>query len=172
MSEASDRQQGTHVLCLPGTHSKWVLVKNGYVEKFVTAMSGELFDLLSSQSLLSAPEQPFSAEAFASGITGAGDGDALSARLFGVRAKVAAGMMMATDQRSYLSGLLIGAEVASLPKLLGPPLGSVVHLIGTPLLTDLYARALEKFGIDSVSHDGAALVLAGLSNLRARKLSP
>ena len=169
MNDASGRQQGTHVLCLPGTHSKWVLVKNGYVERFVTAMSGELFDLLSSQSLLSAPEEGFSPEAFAAGIAAAGDGDALSARLFGVRAKVAAGVMMVSDQRSYLSGLLIGAEVAALPKALASPPGAVIHIIGTPLLTNLYARALEKFRMDNVIHDGDALVLAGLTHLRARK---
>jgi 2-dehydro-3-deoxygalactonokinase len=171
MNEASERQHGTHVLCLPGTHSKWILVTNGLIERFVTAMSGELFDLLSNHSLLSAPEGPFSTETFAAGIVGAGDGDALSARLFGVRAKVAAGEIMPLDQRSYLSGLLIGAEVASLPRLLEPPSGAVVHLIGAPLLTALYARALEKFSIDSVMHDGAALVLAGLKNLHGRKLS-
>ncbi len=168
IERAAGHQLDSHVLCLPGTHSKWVLVENGRVKRFVTAISGELFDLLSSQSLLSAPEAPISIPAFDTGIASAGDGCALLARLFGVRAKVAAGEMTAAHQRSYLSGLLIGAEVASLPNLLEASSRAVVHIIGVPLLTDLYARALGKFNISSISYDGAVLTLAGLSYLHAR----
>jgi 2-dehydro-3-deoxygalactonokinase len=168
LEEAPERLQDQHVLCLPGTHSKWVLVEDGRVEEFVTAMSGELFDLLSSQSLLSAPATPFSTEAFDAGLVSAGDGGALSARLFGVRARVAAGTMTMAHQQSYLSGLLVGAEVASLPNLLRVSSSKVVHLIGEPSLTELYARALERCGVSSVAHDGAAMVLAGLSHFRTR----
>lgn len=168
MVQAPAHQQKAHLLCLPGTHSKWVSVSNGRVERFVTVMTGELFDLLSTRSLLSAPEAPFSIQAFDAGIVSAGDGGALSARLFGVRAQVAAGKMTADDQRSYLSGLLIGAEVASVPNLLESSPETVVHIIGVPSLTRLYARALEKFNRGSVAYDGDALVLAGLGYLHAR----
>lgn len=168
MEKSANHRLGRHVLCLPGTHSKWVLVENGYVKRFVTAMSGELFDLLSTQSLLSAPETPISVPAFEAGITSAGDGGALSARLFGVRAKVAAGQLIVAEQRSYLSGLLIGAEIAALPDLLKAAATTIVHVIGAPSLTELYARALQKFNIRSICYDGAGLALAGLGFLHAR----
>src|ERR1700684_3827935 len=35
-----------HLFCMPGTHAKWVLVDNGAVVEFQTALSGELFELL------------------------------------------------------------------------------------------------------------------------------
>jgi 2-dehydro-3-deoxygalactonokinase len=168
LEKAPERQRDQHVLCLPGTHSKWVLVEDGRVEEFVTAMSGELFDLLSNQSLLSAPATPLSMEAFDAGLVSASDGGALSARLFGVRARVAAGTMTMAHQQSYLSGLLVGAEVASLPKFLRASPNKIVHLIGAPSLTELYARALKRWGVSSIAHDGAAMVLAGLSYFHTR----
>ena len=40
------------VLCLPGTHSKWVEISAGEVVSFRTFMTGELFDLVSRHSVL------------------------------------------------------------------------------------------------------------------------
>ena len=40
------------VLCLPGTHTKWVHVSAAEVVSFRTFMTGEMFDLLSKQSVL------------------------------------------------------------------------------------------------------------------------
>jgi 2-dehydro-3-deoxygalactonokinase len=40
------------VLCLPGTHAKWVQISAEEVVSFRTFMTGELFDLLSTQSVL------------------------------------------------------------------------------------------------------------------------
>ena len=40
------------IICLPGTHTKWVHVSAGEVISFRTFMSGELFDLLSKYSVL------------------------------------------------------------------------------------------------------------------------
>ena len=34
------------LLCLPGTHTKWVLLDEGTVQEFLTATTGELFALL------------------------------------------------------------------------------------------------------------------------------
>ena len=49
----------------------------------------------------------------------AGDGTALASRLFTARSRVVGGDMPPELVKSYLSGMLIGAEVAGVPRLLG-----------------------------------------------------
>ena len=41
------------VVCIPGTHSKWATVKGGTVERFATFMTGELFSVVSRETILS-----------------------------------------------------------------------------------------------------------------------
>src|SRR5690606_23218356 len=48
----SPENREIHLLCLPGTHTKWVIVKKGYVDTFLTSMQGELFDMLEKHSVL------------------------------------------------------------------------------------------------------------------------
>jgi 2-keto-3-deoxy-galactonokinase len=43
---------GAHLLCLPGTHTKWVMLNNGVLEHFLTGVTGELFDVLLRHSVL------------------------------------------------------------------------------------------------------------------------
>ena len=40
------------VLCLPGTHSKWVHARDGYLLDFATAMTGEVFKVMCEYSIL------------------------------------------------------------------------------------------------------------------------
>src|SRR5262249_39761769 len=47
-----DLAEGRHLLCLPGTHTKWAYVENGRLSDFLTAMTGELFALLRDHSML------------------------------------------------------------------------------------------------------------------------
>lgn len=44
---------GEKLVCMPGTHSKWVTVKGGDVTGFATFMTGELFEVISKQTILS-----------------------------------------------------------------------------------------------------------------------
>src|SRR4051812_31127503 len=44
--------KGRHVVCLPGTHTKWAVITDGAVTQFQTALSGELFELLRRHSVL------------------------------------------------------------------------------------------------------------------------
>ena len=39
-------------LCLPGTHTKWVVVDNGCVEYFRTSITGEMFNIVRQHSIL------------------------------------------------------------------------------------------------------------------------
>jgi 2-dehydro-3-deoxygalactonokinase len=161
-----DRQTGHHVVCHPGTHAKWVLIEGGRIVRFVTAMTGELFAVLSQHSVLESDAPPTDDAAFDEGLAAAGQGDALAARLFTARGRVVGGKAPAGSTPSYLSGLLIGAEVASVPRLLGEP-PKHVALLGDAALCDRYRRALVRAGVEVEVFDGEAAAVAGLFALGA-----
>jgi 2-dehydro-3-deoxygalactonokinase len=85
----------------------------------------------------------------------------LTARIFSARSRVAGGDAKPESTPSYLSGLLIGAEVASLPELLGRQ-GAPVVLLGDAVLCGHYRHALQKRNIASEVFDGKAAAIAGL----------
>ena len=154
------------VVCLPGTHTKWVRLAGGEVRAFRTAMTGELFALLCGQSTLSA----FCAEgwedtAFDAALSAAMTTRApLAADLFALRAQGLLAGYPPGAGRARLSGLLIGAEVASmLPLWPGAP----VTLLGDPALCALYARALNHAGVTATLADAEGLTLAGLKAARS-----
>jgi 2-dehydro-3-deoxygalactonokinase len=153
--------------CLPGTHAKWAAFADGAITRFKTVMTGELFALLRTHSILASQlegdVQPGSA--FAEGVRRSLESEALLADLFGVRARGVLGSLSAQDAPSYASGLLIGSDVriglASVGQ--GP-----VALIGDPKLTALYAAALAEAGRASTQIDGEAAFLAGIRALAER----
>lgn len=148
-------------LCLPGTHAKWVRLRGGRVEAFRTTMTGEIFALLSTASVLRHSVGPgWVAEAFSAAVIEAHDRPETGATaLFSLRA---ASLLQGTDPaatRSRLSGLLIGAELAATADFWrdSPPV-----LIGAPALSRHYAQALATLGIPARLTEGADLTLAGL----------
>lgn len=162
LSQNPARQQGRQVVCHPGTHAKWMLVEDGRLVRFVTAMTGELFAVLRAHSVLKNDASPDDPVAYAEGIAAAGDGAALAARLFTARARVVGGGKPAQSTPAYLSGLLIGAEVASVPQLLGLTGAEPVALLGDERLCGLYAQALDARGVAHETSDGEAAAVAGL----------
>lgn len=167
---AERRRRGRHWLCLPGTHTKWLSVQDGRIERFITAMTGELFDVLSRHSILRTKAGEDDPDAFAAGLAAAGRGDALAARLFTARARLTTGMAKENATRAYLSGLLIGAEIACLPALIGAE-REPIHLVGEAHLVRHYAIALKAAGYAFEQHDGTDAAIAGLSAF-ARKEAP
>lgn len=166
LAEHRDRRLGRQVVCHPGTHAKWMLCQEGRLVRFVTAMTGELYSLLNEHSVLRSPAASFDAAGFDDGLRTAGEGDALAARLFTARARVVGGGGLRPEAvRSYLSGLLIGAEVASTPRLLGVRADTPIALLGDPALCELYRRALEHRGVEVGVHDGERAALLGLKAL-------
>ena len=164
------RMQGEHVLCLPGTHGKWVLVRDGRIQHFMTCMSGELFALLSEKSVLRPGAPPSDPASFEEGLAfGAADGP-LASRLFTVRARMVAPQpensgLEGGRAASFLSGLLIGDEVARLPQLLGLREGSSIGLMGEDALCDLYRPALASRGLRVEQAEAEQAVIAGLTAL-------
>lgn len=156
------RGRGRRLVCHPGTHAKWMLVEDGRLTRFVTAMTGELFAVLRTHSVLRSDAATDDMAAFDEGVAAAGDGSALAARLFTTRARVVGLGKPAETAASYLSGLLIGAEVAATPGLLGVGVDEPVDVLGDARLSELYARAIRAQGRACATHDGEAAAIAGL----------
>ncbi|WP_170464793.1 2-dehydro-3-deoxygalactonokinase [Ruegeria arenilitoris] len=156
------------VICLPGTHSKWVQVSAGEVVSFRTFMTGELFELLSGQSVLKhSVAEGWDEDAFAGAVADAlSKPEQLAARLFGLRA---ADLLHEQDKgtaRAKLSGMLIGAELAATrPYWLGQQLA----IIGAEEISQIYAGALQLQGALVDTANATQCTLAGLS--QARKLT-
>lgn len=137
-------------ICLPGTHCKWASVDGGRVTGFQSFLTGEIFELLGARSVLrhglaGAGADPAAFDtAFAEGVAAAlEEPAAVPSALFGIRA---AGLLagLAPDAGAgRLSGLLIGAELASAPaRWTDRPM----ILVGAGRLCDLYAAALLRAG--------------------------
>jgi len=146
---------GSGLACLPGTHSKWVRVEGERIMGFDTHMTGEAFGALRGYTILGRMmrEGPSDGPPFDAGVRRAGDPGGLLHHIFGARAQVLAGRLAETDAAAYLSGILIGHEVASA---MATHRGAVVHVIGAPDLTALYARAIAVYGGYPERHDGEA----------------
>jgi 2-dehydro-3-deoxygalactonokinase len=146
---------GSGLACLPGTHSKWVRVEDGRITGFTTHMTGEAFGALRGHTILGRMmrEGPSNGAPFDAGVRRSGDPGGLLHHIFGARALVLAGSLAETDAAAYLSGILVGHEVHAA---LAAQQGTVVHVIGAPDLTALYARAISANGGFPERHDGEA----------------
>jgi 2-dehydro-3-deoxygalactonokinase len=141
------------LICLPGTHSKWVEVKKGRIERFSTFMTGEVYAVLKQHSILGrmmAEERP-DAGAFAEGVGRSGEAGGLLHHLFGVRTRGLMAELGAAASASYLSGILIGHELRSQD-------AKQFHLLGAPALASLYQQAAAALGIETRTLDPDAAV--------------
>ena len=160
--------KGRHLLALPGTHTKWVVVEDGAITSFLTAPVGELYALLREHSILAkaAPgDSPDSPEGFARGVARIVEqGPArLPHLIFETRSRQLLDGLPKDQAMGFLSGLLIASDTATTSSWFGD-LGQV-SLIGAPGLSALYAQAIAAHGGTSVAVDGDSAVLAGLTTL-------
>lgn len=148
---------------LPGTHSKWAEVQDGRVLRFRTFMTGEFYALLRQHSILGRTlhaEAAFDPEAFLQGVDRARATGGLLHHAFSARTLSLFDRMDADALASYLSGLVIGAELQGQQ----PTPGEPVVLIGSETLTAHYALALDLLGVAS-TRLGAQATWAGLHAL-------
>lgn len=152
---------GDGLVCHPGTHNKWVTLGSGRVTRFRTVMTGEMFNLLKSHSILSdlLSDEMGVDDAFRAGVGRGLEGHALSAELFSVRAGVLLGARRKEDATDFTSGLLIGTDVAVG---LREAAAGDIFVMGRPELTRLYSAALDLAGRRAVEIDGEAAFLAGI----------
>jgi 2-dehydro-3-deoxygalactonokinase len=135
---------------LPGTHSKWVMVEGSRVTAFATYMTGEIFAAARDHTILGRlmKEGTPTGSAFLRGVAyGAWPGSpgALLHRLFGVRTAALFGETDGVDLADYLSGLLIGAEIADQGQLDRRP----VHIIASDALAERYRSAAASLGVNA-----------------------
>lgn len=153
------------VICLPGTHTKWVQISADEVISFRTFMTGELFELLGQNSVLRhSIGDGWNEDGFAQAVDDTlSKPENLAARLFGLRAQE---LLHGQDRdlaRARLSGLLIGAELAATRAYW---LGQQLAVIGAPGLSQTYAMALRQQGCFVTLADAAEMTRAGLATAR------
>ncbi|PSJ36479.1 2-dehydro-3-deoxygalactonokinase [Allosphingosinicella deserti] len=152
------------IVCHPGTHNKWIRLKDGRICSFRTVMTGELFNLLKGHSILAdllALPAGINA-AFEVGVRRGLETPHITAELFSVRARVLLGKTAREDASSFISGLLIGADVRA-----GLALAAEAEVVamGRPELTSLFAAALRIAGRTAREVDGEAAFLGGARHL-------
>jgi 2-dehydro-3-deoxygalactonokinase len=158
---SADAARDARLIALPGTHTKWALLDSGRVRDFRTSLTGELFGLLLSHSILgrsSTPIDHIDWAAFDRGLEVAGghDGEVgVLGTVFSTRALRLTGLLPPTGVADYLSGLLIGDDLRGVRPWLRaatPP----VLLCGATGLNQRYARALTRLGVPSSVVDADA----------------
>jgi 2-dehydro-3-deoxygalactonokinase len=157
------------LVCMPGTHSKWVQLTGRRVERFATAMTGELFEVLRTHSVLrhsfAGPiPGPQHDVGFQAGLmSGIEAPHKLSVMLFKVRAGSLLSARTPDWCAGFLSGLLIGSEVGALREWIGD---TEIAVVGDAALAKLYARGFEIVGGKTRIVDGVEATLAGLKAAR------
>jgi 2-dehydro-3-deoxygalactonokinase len=148
---AVDVQSPRVYAVLPGTHSKWARVEHGRLTAFMTFMTGEVYAALIEHTILGRlaevrASQAFDGESFARGARrGLADG-ALLHDAFGARTLALEGELAPGGVADWLSGLLIGAEIAAARRF-APDLRSAT-IVGSAQLTQRYAAACAQAGLD------------------------
>ncbi|MEI9994354.1 MAG: 2-dehydro-3-deoxygalactonokinase [Rhizomicrobium sp.] len=165
-------REGRRFLCMPGTHTKWVSLKDGAVEHFLTALTGELFDILRQHSVLvrsDGPADVSDGKIFASALdqTKMYPDAELIHLLFETRSRQLDGSLKQKDAAAYLSGLIIGQDVSGAKRFFRSDLAAAGHVtvIGAPKLCDFYVHALRTRDLAAGRIDGDAASLAGLAAL-------
>ncbi|QKQ45221.1 MULTISPECIES: 2-dehydro-3-deoxygalactonokinase [Achromobacter] len=139
---------------LPGTHSKWVSARRGRVTHFDTFMTGEVYAALRGHTILGrtmadAPSADMAAFERGLKVAGAPAGRAgVLSTIFSTRALGLTGELAPQSQADYLSGLLIGHEVAALAEMLRQQ-GELPRIVlcGEPALCQRYILALRHYGL-------------------------
>ena len=151
------------IVCLPGTHTKWVHLSAGEIVSFRTFMTGELFGLLQRYSVLRMilDRSNWDEAEFASSVEAQiSRPEALAARIFTARAESLISGLEPAKATGRLSGALIGAELAAARTYW---LGRDVVLIGQVRLVDAYARALAVVGQNPRLENAARMTVLGLT---------
>ncbi|MCP1833006.1 2-dehydro-3-deoxygalactonokinase [Bradyrhizobium sp. USDA 4532] len=161
---------GEALVCMPGTHSKWVRVRGGTVERFATFMTGELFSAVARDTILShavaGAEEAVDGDAFRAAVAAAFAAPALAANLlFRVRSRQLLFGGNAQAARETISGTLIGVELAA--GLAEREQGAPVTLVASGRLQRLYQMALEALSIPLNVMDAEEAVRRGLAGAAA-----
>ena len=159
---------------MPGTHSKWAILEGTTLRRFSSAMTGEIFELLRTHSVL---RHSLNGElegedrdiGFEAGLAlGLDKPERLTATLFKVRAGALLSGRSPAWCAGFLSGLLIGAEIGGQRDWLGD---AEIPLIGGTGLCTLYAKGFAMVDARTKIIDAAEATLAGLKTARSEAMT-
>ena len=156
------------VICFPGTHNKWINLANnthGALAQFSTSMTGEIFNLLADQSLLSnsiTQQGPWQEQAFLTGLDNSASQGGIMHQLFTVRSLQLSGEHTNDDGEAYLSGLLIGSEIRSMLSE-STENNKPIHvaIVGADKLSQRYLSAIKHLGHCAFTIDAEEATIAG-----------
>lgn len=158
------------ILCTPGTHTKWLTIKDGSITDILTGVTGESFEVFNTHSMLTrgADTSSHQTAEFERGLQAMQrkPRPALTQMLISTRTLQLSGEMTVERSADYLSGLLTGEDCTAALDIL--PEGKI-HIIGDGHAIDRYARALTTYGQHIETYDGQACVIAGLQTFRDLK---
>ncbi|MGV3650754.1 MAG: 2-dehydro-3-deoxygalactonokinase, partial [Devosia sp.] len=153
------------LVVLPGTHCKWAELEERRLTRFGSAMTGEVFEALAQHTVLrhSLAGEVVEVErdaGFDDGLEAAlARPERLLSSLFRVRTGALLSGRTPSWCRGFLSGLLIGTEIAGFRDWGGD---EEVPLIGSAGLCALYSKGLAAIGRKSRIVDATECTLAGL----------
>jgi 2-dehydro-3-deoxygalactonokinase len=149
-------------IVLPGTHSKWTLIRDQKIMSFSTHMTGEMYQVLKAHSILGQLMESHedSDDIFLKGVERGMYNRAFLSVIFSVRTEALFNKIPPQYLSTYLSGILIGAEVIAEVERHGH---SSVRLVGEGYLVELYEKALIYAGFkDVIRVNGLKASEAGL----------
>ncbi len=150
------------VICLPGTHTKWVRVNDGKIVEFNSCMTGEVFGLLATQSVLrfSATGDGWDDNEYANAVRGAlAQPERFTGALFSIRASSLIAGLSPAAANARLSGLMIGTELAATRQYWA---SGTVSMIDNGRQAALYDTALKIAGATTKLLPAQDVTLAGL----------
>ena len=152
------------LLCLPGTHSKWIEMAGGRIMRLASFITGELYAAMSASCgarRAADPEDPGSGRP--AGAEAAAWPGGLSRLLFQARTQVLGGSLRGEAVRPFLSSLLVGQEIVGAFELFGP--SREVHLVAAPPQLEVYRAALQAHGTRVMVSDPAEASTRGIVRL-------
>lgn len=171
LATATEAQKKNSILCVPGTHAKWVQVKNSEISTFFTSVVGEAYQVISANGVLAKPHYQKSVQSSKAFLQAVKD---IAARpqnlmnlLFTTRAYTVTGKFTDADATDYLSGLLIGADINAAVECFDLDVlrQMTIPLIGAKYLIERYADGLAHWGISSELVNAAETGAKGLFHI-------
>lgn len=163
------------LICLPGTHPKWVEMTEGRIARFATYFTGEMYALLRHESMIGRPAtEPEDPAGFDLGLDAAerncgaaGARVGLLHLIFGARAAAVTGRLSTAALGPYISGLLTGDEINGAFSLFRKP--DAVTIIGGAERAHLFARALGRHGVAARLVASEEALIIGLRRILAHR---
>lgn len=160
-------QQEKKLVCLPGTHSKWLEVdENNIIDSFTTVMSGDFFSAVCTSTIMAMmldTPQVFSQVEFTRGVELSARPGGIMAHMFKVRGALLFNQIKPEHIESMISGIVIGSEINSMKEVYDT--NTTIHVVATKALAEKYSQAFDILEIAHQVHGGDTLSLEGMKFL-------